>query len=140
MPEENSEAIELLYQNIGSLPDSEFGAINLLPFAVDSDQTNALKRKVCVAIVNLFQNNGFPMAKNTTPVEPERSVRMNCHKCSTTLLTTQVSNDGVANLPATAMIATFAKLNPECPHNKLTPEDHRRMIEEAVLASQGNND
>lgn len=129
-------AVELLYQHLGALPDPDFGAINLLPFAVDSEQTNGLKRKVCQAVVALFRNDGYPMDRDAVPVEPSRTVALNCRQCSTTLLSVQVGEHGIANLAAANMLTGLAALNRECPHNVLTPDDQRRLIEQAVLASQ----
>lgn len=129
------EAVDLLEKQIASLPDDEFGVINLLPFAVDSDETNALRRRVCQAIVRVFRDQGYPMDRNVTATE-ERSVTVNCRQCGTTLLSAPVTK-GVANVPAAAMISGMAKLHSECPHRTYTADDQRQAIEQAVLAARG---
>ncbi|MBF4194628.1 hypothetical protein [Mycolicibacterium phlei] len=136
---DRQEAIELLYRNIGALPDPEFGHINLLPFSVDSDEVNALKRKVCESIVNLFADAGYPMTLQQAPAQPEqmRNVKINCRLCSTTLIDFPVGSAGVANVAAATAIAAMSRLNPQCPHKPLTAEDQRRAIEEAVRIAEG---
>lgn len=136
----NQEAIELLIANIGNLPHHEYGVINLLPWAVDSDQTNALKRQVCEAIVGVFADAGYPMSRemSSAPAAATRDVTVSCRMCSATLASFAVSDGGVANVPAAAVISAMSKLNPECPHGVLTADDHRRAIEQAVLAQQAN--
>lgn len=136
MSGEQNAAVDLLYDHLGSLPHPEYGVINLLPWAVNSDQTNTLKRQVCEAIIEVFRSAGYPMVKDV-PIEPSRDVKVHCRACSSELFTAAVNDDGVANVPAAAFIASLARLRPECPHGVTTFDDQRRAIEEAVLAAQG---
>lgn len=129
------EAVELLEQKISSLPDPEFGVINLLPFAVDSPETNGLRHRVCEAIVDVLNEAGLLKDRDQAPT-PMESVTLTCRQCSTTLMTVAVFG-GVANVPAASMISQLAKLHPECPHKLYTPDDQRQAIQQAVLAAQG---
>lgn len=137
LTEKYKEAIDLIYANLGALPHPDYGVINLLPFAVESDQTNELKRQVCEGIVRVLADAGFDMGRQErAPAEPTRNLEVKCRLCSTTLANFNVS-DGVANVPAATLIAALSKLHPECPHAVMTADDQRRAIEEAVLAQQG---
>ena len=127
-------AVDLLCDNIHALQDPDFGTINLLPWSYQSDQNNAIKRKVCQAIVQLFQDNGYPMEiDEAPPVEVSRTISMNCRQCSTELLTLRASDDGVANIPAASVISAIGSMNPECPHDVMTADDHRKLIEDAAM-------
>lgn len=137
MPEERDEAVGILYKHIGNLPDKDFGAINMMPFAVDSEASNAFKLKVSKAIVNVFRSNGFALDNSgAAPVVPSRRVSIHCRACSSLLLRAVISDDGVANIAAPDLIATMAKLNPACPHQELTLEDHRRFMDEVLKHAQ----
>lgn len=133
---DRQEAVDLVYNNLGSLPDPEFGVLNIMPFTVDSDQTNAMKRRVAEAIVDLFASNGFlrDRTEEASP-RPTRDVSVSCRLCSAELMRLRVDN-GVANVPAATVLSAMARMTPECPHDVLTPDDQRRKIEEAVKASQ----
>jgi hypothetical protein len=133
------DAVELLYRHLGALPSAELGPVNLMPFAQENDQTNMLKREVSKAIVQLFRDSGYPMAKDApTPAVVSRDIVLKCRSCSSPLLHTRVDSKGVANIPAATVIAGMGSLNHDCPHDPLTPEDQRRKIEEAVLAAQAD--
>lgn len=125
------QAIDTLYGAIGTLPGPDGSPINLLPFAVDSPGTNALKKMVCEAIVTVLEPW---LMKPQAPVDT-RTVSVNCRVCSTNLLTVSVDPGGVANVPATA-ISALAKMSPDCPHKPLTLDDQRRLIEQALEASE----
>lgn len=132
----NQEAVDLLVRHLGALPHPEYGVINLLPWSVDSDQTNALKVQICEAIVNVFADAGYPMGRQPEAVvKPLREVAVNCRLCSTPLMVAMTDENGVANVPAATMISSLAKRSPECPHNVLTADDQRRAIEQAVVDS-----
>lgn len=128
----------MLYRHLGALPDAELGTINLLPFSVDNEQTNAIKRKVCEAIVGVLRDSGYAMTRESAPrdVTASRHITVSCRSCSTTLLATQADQNGVANVAAPTLIAGMARLHPECPHAVITPEDQRRAIEEAALVER----
>lgn len=135
---ERQEALDLLVANIGAIPHPEYGVINLLPWAVESEQTDALKRQVCEAIVELLATNGLLRERSEAPSsQPARNVSLNCRLCSTPLLNVRVDDSGTANLPAATILSTMARMNPECPHSIVTPDDQRRKIEEAVRAANG---
>ena len=124
------EAAELLYRHLGGLPDPDFGTINLLPFAQDSEETNAVKRRVCEAIVQVFENGGYSMTRREPDSAPPRALHMKCRSCDTTLLTARVDKTGAASVPGTHTISSIARMTPECPHRLVTLEDQRRRIEE----------
>lgn len=126
------EAIELIYNNLGALPDSEFGVINLLPWAVDNKETNAIKKRVAAAIVDVFESAGYPMSRAVGAEDAPRTVSLHCRACSTLLFTAPVSTDGIANVPAANLLSSLARLSTECPHKALTLDDQRRLIEEAL--------
>lgn len=128
----NQEASDAIYARLGALPDDQYGTLNLLPFAVDNDEVNALKRKVADAIVHVLEDAGF-LNEPSAPAEPSRRIRMNCRLCSTTLLSFRVDNVGVANIPAANTIETLSMLRRECPHAPMTLEDQRLLIEGAVV-------
>lgn len=129
-------AVELLYANIGHLPDPDLGSISLMPFSQDSEQINALKKKVCAAIVGVFRDAGYTMDVKSKPVV-SRDVRVNCRSCGTTLLQARTDESGVANVVAPAIIGTLSKMDSACPHPVVTMDDHRRRIEESLLAARG---
>ncbi len=126
----------ILYANLGALPNEQFGHINVLPFAVESDQTNELKHLVARAIADLLANAGLLRDREDAPARPMRDVSLNCRLCSTPILDLLVDENGVANIAAASILSTMARRNPECPHDVVTPDDQRRKIEEAVRASQ----
>ena len=130
----DTEAIDLLYSQLGALPDPEFGVINLLPWAQESDDTNAIKRRVCEAIIRVFENGGYSLTKEKLPGPPSRSVQIRCRSCSKLLFSAAVdSTTGVSAVPASLTLSALAQLSPECPHDTVTLEDQRRRIEQAVL-------
>lgn len=128
-------AIDLLKANIAHLPvaGQDFSTVTLLPFAVEGEEVDALRDLVCRAIVQLFADSGYPMDLTATaPAEPVRSVHLSCRQCSTPLITATVNDDGNALIPAAQVIQGIAQRLPECPHNIVTPEDHRRRLEAAI--------
>lgn len=128
-------AVDLLYDNIGHLRCPDLGTISLMPFAQASDAVDALKRKVAAAIVNLFRQAGYPMEKDIAPVL-SRDVTLRCRSCSTVLLTAHVDDEGAASVPAETLLQHFTQLDPNCPHELITADSHRRRIEEGLLAAR----
>ncbi|AZS07526.1 hypothetical protein PBI_DUKE13_190 [Mycobacterium phage Duke13] len=125
------EAVQLLRDNIGSLPDDEFGHLNLFPFSYESDETNGLKLKVCMSIAKLLQNSGLLASDEAAPAV-SKSVRVSCSSCDTTLLSTVVSETGGAPVPAAAVISSLSKMDTACPHKVMTLDDQRKMIQQAI--------
>jgi hypothetical protein len=132
-------AVELLYENIAALPDPDFGHLNYVPFLHDSDQAKAMKRKISQGVVLLFRDNGYPMSKEESAPIVSRDVSLRCRSCSTVLLKTHVDESGTANVPAATIIASLAQMESECPHKVVTPEQHRRRIEEAFKAAKAES-
>lgn len=131
-----SDPVQILYDNLGALPDDEFGTITLLPFSVEGDEVNAIKRKVAESIVKVFTNAGYAMTLGGEHATPNRQITVACRSCSQPLIVTTVDDSGHAAVPAAVIINGLSQRSPECPHDVLTLDDHRRLIEEAV-ASQG---
>lgn len=126
-------AITLLYDNLASLPSSEYGPINLLPFAHDSEQTRTVKRQVCEAIIGLLDDAG--MLKQDAPEAViSHAVSIKCRSCASTIVETATDEFGAAGVDARAFIAAMASLNPDCPHAMLTAEDLRAHMEREFLA------
>ncbi len=127
----NEAAIMFLYENIHALPDPEYGTINFLPFAHDSEQVRMVRRQMSEAIVRLLDSNGF-MAKAAPAAKPpvRRNANVKCHACGALLVGARVGDDGVGRVDARAFISGIARLNPECPHAPLTFEDHRRYMQQ----------
>ncbi|QGJ93820.1 hypothetical protein SEA_HANNACONDA_181 [Mycobacterium phage Hannaconda] len=125
------EAVELLRSNIGSLPDEDFGHLNLFPFTYESDETNGIKLKVCIAIVKLLQDHGFLAADDAKPLDTSRSVRVACQSCDTALFSVVAGESG-ALVPASYLIQQVGRLDPNCPHKPMTLDDQRRLIQEAL--------
>lgn len=134
-------AVELLYDNIGHLPDPDFTTLNILPFMHESDGARALKRKVAQGIVSLFRGAGYPMDKveASTPVV-SRDIMIHCRSCSTLLLKTHVDGSGRANVPAATVLAGLAVMESDCPHTVVTPEMQRERIQNAVLAAKAEQE
>jgi hypothetical protein len=126
---------DLLYNSLGAIPHEEYGSICLMPFAVDSDETNALKRQVAVGIANVLESAGV-LNQTEASGPPARSIKLQCRMCSTTLLTASVDHNGVANVPAASVIAALGRTQAECPHKTLTLDDQRRLIEEALQGAE----
>lgn len=134
---EHAEAVQLLYDNLGALPHEEYGHINIMPFAHDSDQVSALKRQVAEGIVHVLSNAGLLRNRDAPPsTDSLLDVHVQCRMCSSHLFSV-IADDGVANVPAASLISSVARLGPDCPHKVVTIDDQRRLIEGAVLASQG---
>ena len=127
----DSEAVELLYRHLGGLPDPDYGTINLLPFAQDSDEVNAVKRRVCEAIVRVFEDGGYSLSRGADAAPP-RQMRVQCRECGSLLVSAAASDKGMAPVPGFHTIASIARLNPQCPHKPLTLDDQRRRIEQAL--------
>lgn len=126
---------DLLYNSLGAIPHEQYGSICLMPFAVDSDETNALKRQVADGIASVLESAGL-LSQPQVDSPPARSIKLQCRMCSTTLLTASVDHFGTANVPAASMIATLGRMQSECPHKALTLDDQRRKIEEALAAAR----
>ena len=126
---------DVIYQNLGSIPHEQFGSINLMPFAVEDDVTNGLKRAVSDGLADVLESAGV-LSRLQSDGPPERSIKLQCRMCSTTLLSTSVDHSGVANVPAATIISTLGRMRSECPHKILTLDDQRRLIEAAVQEAQ----
>ncbi len=124
------DAVETLYSQISALPDPDFGRIDLLPFAQDTDQVKAIKRRVCEAIVRVLDDGGFLATSEAGPAVQRVSIQ--CRNCQGILLSTNVDKFGAAAVPGDHTIRSLAQMNPECPHQPLTLDDQRRKIEEAL--------
>lgn len=138
MKTESDPAVELLNEHIAALPDPDMGYLNFVPFLQDTDLAKALKLKMSKAIVRVFRDNGYPMDKDAVEAPPaiSRDIVIQCRLCSKVLLRTHVNEDGTASVPAAAIIASFSRLETECPHDEVTPQMQRRRIEAAVMAAQ----
>lgn len=130
------DAIELLYEVIGAIPHEKYGYVNLMPFSVDSDGVNALKREVCEGLIGVLAGAGYITPDAAAPATPPRRIAVQCRLCSTNFANLSVDHGGVANVPAAQLIASMAKLNTECPHQPITAEDQRRAIEQAVMEAR----
>lgn len=126
----NTEAVDLLCSQISDLPDRE-GPLNLLPFAQDSEEVQRIKRRVCEAIVRVFENAGYSFDRNTESPTPHR-VQLQCDKCEAVLISTSVDKRGRGIIPGAHTISSFQSVNPMCPHHQLTIDDHRLRIEESL--------
>lgn len=135
-----SDPVQILYDNLGALPDEEFGTITLLPFAVAGEEVDKIKRKVAESIVSVLRSAGYPLELGAFDSTPNRQITVACRTCSQPLFVTTVDGSGHAAVPAALIIDGLTKRSPECPHEVLTLDDHRRLIEEAVAASQGGGD
>lgn len=135
-PVPNSEAVDAIYASLGALPDPDYGVINLLPWAHESDETNAVKRRVCEGIVRVFENAGYSFDRERDESEPSRNISILCRSCGKLLLRTNVDNRGIANVPGVTIISGMAAISDQCPHTPVTIDDQRRLIEQAVLAAQ----
>lgn len=134
---ENQEVVDFLYSILGAVPDPEFGVINILPFAAEDEQTNALKRRVASGIATALADAGH-LSRPQAEGPPQRSIRLQCRACSALLLTTVADHSGVANVAAANVIQALGSLKHECPHPVRTLEDQRRLIQEAVEEAQKN--
>lgn len=132
---EHEDVIETLYGALAAVPSDEFGSINLLPFSVDNDQVNALKREVAKGLTRVLGDAGH-LAKPVAAAKVSRSVSVKCRSCSTHLANFPVT-DGTANVPAVNLITALSKLSPECPHGEVTADTQRVAIEQAFMASMG---
>lgn len=120
----NDEAVQLLYDNLASLPSEEYGTINLLPFAHDSDQVRSVKRQVCEAIVGLLDDAGHLKRHAVEPLV-NRDAVVQCDKCSNTLVSLPTNENGVGRVNATMFISSIARVNTQCPHGVTTLDDMR---------------
>lgn len=128
----NEAAISLLYDNIHALPHEEYGTMNFLPFAHDSEQVRTVKRHMCEAIISLLEDSGVmkaPVMASAQSMAP-RVVNVTCRLCSGKLLMIPVGPDSVGVVAAGMFISRIAGLNPECPHKPITIDDHRRRMEQ----------
>lgn len=131
-------ATELLYQNIHALPDPEFGHINMLPFAHDSEQVRQLKRQFCAAITRLLNSNSLLASGVAEPPEPltRHTATVKCGSCANPIAEIATDDRGLAMVNAHMFIGGVAKLNPQCPHAPLSPDDIRRDIEQRFYAQE----
>lgn len=123
----------MLYDNIHGLPHDEYGVINFLPFAHDTETTRTVKRQLCEAIVGLLDRNGLMKSvtseSSSEPVA-NTTVDVKCTTCGQPIV--QLSTrDGISMVVARQFISSVASLNPECEsrHQVITMEDHRLYME-----------
>jgi len=126
------QAVDLLYSHLHAIPSSEFGHLNLVPFATEGEQTNSIKKEVAKGIVDIFATNGYPMDPGAKTPEISRQIRVLCRSCGTVLFSGTTDHNGGITVAAPALLSTLARLRAECPHSAFTPEDQRAFIEEAV--------
>jgi hypothetical protein len=132
-PQPNAAAIELLYNNLASLPHDEYGVINMLPFAHDSAAVRTIKRHTSEAIIGLLDAHGF--LRDKTDTAPQVSdVAVLCRSCGNTLVVLPVT-EGAARVDAPGYIRSMASLNGECPHAPTTLDDMRRNMERQFYES-----
>lgn len=131
-------AIVLLYNHLAALPHSDYGVINMLPFAHDSDQVRTIKRHVCEAIVGLLDQHGHLADADDSKAAVD-TVSIVCSRCGNTLTVLGVSDGGSA-VDAAAFIAQLAGLNPQCPHAPLTLEDLRVSMQDRFYDEIGDDD
>lgn len=105
-----------------------------MPFAVNDEATNGLKLAVADGLASVLESAG--QLATHTPDQPVRSIKLQCRMCSTVLLTAGTDSHGVANVPAANLIATLSGLNLDCPHDKRSLEDQRKLIEAAIQEAQ----
>lgn len=131
----NPAAVNLLVDNISALPHDEYGIINLLPFAHDSDAVRLVKRHFCEAIVNLLASHGHMSDNDDAEAVPGTVVvDLKCRDCGTTFTQVPV-DDGVAMLNASMFITQTSQLNTQCPHTPTTLEDMRAHMERQFYAT-----
>lgn len=137
MATEHEAAVALLYESIHALPHPEYGVINFLPFAHDSEQTRTIKRHLCEAIVALLDGSGF-IARDVAPVEPlaTHDVLVSCRVCGNELVQLNTNAEGVAGVHAQRFIQAVGRLNATCPHGVITADDMRRHMEREYAQAQ----
>lgn len=137
----NDAAIQLLYDNLATLPSKEYGTINMLPFAHDTETTRTVKRQVCEAIIELLDNNGY--IKTHVP-QPERLVQsvatVRCKACHETIIQLSTDPQGSANVVASLFISDIASRNVACPHGVVTSEDLRQHLEDQFRATMAEEE
>lgn len=126
-------AVGLLYTHLAALPHKEYGVINMLPFAHDSEQVRMIKRHVCEAIVNLLDNHNLLATDAAEPVV-NHSVAVKCQTCATELVSLATDENGTAMVDARGFIAGLAATNPACQHGPLTIQDLRAHMEREFYA------
>jgi hypothetical protein len=134
--DEHDEAINHLYSILGAIPDPDHGHINMVPFAVESDGTNALKRKIATGIVKSLADQGYSMALKQAAPSPDRRIRVVCRSCGNPLIAGVTDHTGAVSVAAPALLSSLSKMSLECPHKALTPEDHRRYLQEVAAATE----
>lgn len=134
MSGEHDAVTDFLFSILGAVPHPEMGTITLFPWAAEDEQTDGLKKLVCEGIAQSLADAGYLARADTTT--PSRSIKLACRSCSTVLMTTNVDNSGVANIPAATTISALSKMRTECPHQPLTLDDQRILIQEAVEAQK----
>ena len=113
---------------LGAVPHPTFGSICLMPFAVDTDETNQLKKDVASGIATSLDSAGL-LSSGEAPT-PTRSVRVLCRSCGTMLFSATTDHDGGIGVAAPALLTALAGRRAECPHDAFTPHDLRRHVEE----------
>lgn len=127
-------AVQLLYTNLGSLPSTEYGVMNLLPFAEDTEQALSYKRHVCECIIELLDTHGHLQHEAPQAQPAGHAVALRCLACRSPLVETIADENGFANVDAPLFIAGISGLNPDCPHQAITMDDHRRNMEREFAA------
>ena len=114
---------------LGAVPHPTYGTMALMPFAVDTDESNQLKRDVASGIATSLDSAGL-LSSGEAPT-PTRSIRVLCRSCGTILFsgTTDLDGGGLT-VAAPALLTALAGRRAECPHDAYTPDDLRRHIEE----------
>jgi len=123
-------AVQCLFDNLAALPSTEYGPINLLPFALETEQTRAMKWQVAAAIINLLEDNGF-LKPEGRPEEllVNRPVEIACAKCRKTLVQIDTDEHGRSYVTPELFIPSVSGLNPECEHKRIGLDDLRQHME-----------
>jgi len=137
----NDAAVQLLYDNIHALPHEEYGVINFLPFAHDSEQTRTVKRHLCEAIVKLLDAGGH-LNHDAPSVEPlvSHDAVVQCNQCNHELITLPTNENGVGRVNATMFISSISRLNAQCPHGETTLDDMRRHMEQEFALAEAEDE
>lgn len=136
MTESRTAAIELVYANLAALPHKEYGTINVLPFAHDSELVRKIKRQVCEAIVDLLNDNGYFKDKETQQLPVLHQLTVQCVDCAGELVSTTVDNGGISKVNAHTFIGLVSGINAACAsgHAQITVDDVRQHIEKQFYA------
>lgn len=129
---DHTPVIDYVFSILGAVPHETYGAINAFPFAVESEQTNQIKREYAEGLVKSMDAQGFIASPDNAAPKITRQIRVLCRSCGTALFSGTTDHDGGITVAAPALLTTLARLRAECPHTAFTPEDQRAFIESAV--------